>query len=281
MTSAASRSRRGKVLSCLVVGWALFGCAKEEPFAVYETRVGLRMLPVSPGIFTMGSPMSEGQREMHETSHKVEITRSFFIAATEISRGQWAQVMGEAPPHSVEADLPVEDLTFFDAVRFSNRFSELEGRSVAYRIDGVNVEWDTSAAGYRLPTEAEWEYAARAGTSSAFWSGRQGPGTLDGVAWCESSSGGRARPVGTTKPNPWGLFDVHGNVWEWCWDRYGPYGALSTTDPVGPKKGQSRVLRGGAWHSAPRLCRSANRYFRPMEVETNYVGLGLRLARNR
>ena len=272
--------RRFLLLGTVLSLW-LGGCAGEEPFAIYENSVGLEMLPIAPGRFVMGSPMSEGQREMHETPHAVQITRPFFLAATELTRGQWADAWDEPPPGEGLGGLPVENLTFFDAVRFCNRLSEIEGRVAAYRVDGMNVEWDTTASGYRLPTEAEWEFAARAGSTTAFWSGRQGPGTLEGVAWCETSAGGRARAVGTTVANPWGLYDVHGNAWEWCWDLYGPYAASPAVDPLGARTGQMRVLRGGAWHSAPRLCRSAYRYPRPMEVETNYVGLGLRLARSR
>ena len=153
---------------------------------------------------------------------------------------------------------PVQNINWFDAVEYMNKLSEREGLMPCYRRTGQEVEWDRSCTGYRLPTEAEWEYAARAGTVTAYSFGDDAS-ELGEYAWYSRNAEGQVREVGTKRANPWGLYDMHGNVWEWVWDWHGPYGAQAATDPTGPEDGSLRVLRGGSFIVGPWVLRSALR----------------------
>ncbi len=164
---------------------------------------------------------------------------------------------------------------------FCNRLSELEGLTPCYEIDGREVSWLEDAGGYRLPTEAEWEYACRSGSSTP-WSFGDDESEVGRHAWSDGNSDYAAHPVATREPNSWGVYDMHGNVWEWCWDPYAPYGGSVWSrltrfrppkDPRGPRSpGASRVLRGGAFFNVPRNLRSAIRDGNPPEVSLQYVG---------
>ena len=227
---------------------------------------------IEPGSFTMGSPSSEAGRDSDETQHRVTITRPFYLKATEVTQGEWRAVMGSNPSNfsSCGDDCPVEQVSWQDAVKYCNALSKREGLEECYSGDRFK---GLSCKGYRLPTEAEWEYAARAGNTTATH------GALDAIAWHSGNSRSKTHPVGKKRANAWGLYDMIGNVYEWTNDWYEekyPGGAVS--DPAGPGSGSGRVYRGGGWNCTARFCRAANRYrFVPGGRRFN---LGLRAARS-
>jgi formylglycine-generating enzyme required for sulfatase activity len=216
--------------------------------------VGLEMALIPAGKFQMGSPDSEVSRISDELQHEVTISRDFYIGRTEVTQAQWVSVMGKNPSFFKGDQLPVERVNWNDAVEFCNRLSEMPEEKKAGRK-------------YRLPTESEWEYACRAGTTTPFHFGSHLNGTQAncdgtfpyGTIW-KGPNLKITSPVGKYPANAWGLHDMHGNVWEWCSD-YGPtdYPVGSVTDPSGPSTGSSRVLRGGCWEDVAMYCRSANR----------------------
>jgi formylglycine-generating enzyme len=189
--------------------------------------------------------------------------RPFLLAVFPVTQVQYASVTGRWPSGAAGDQLPVESVSWWDAVRFCNALSERDSVTPAYRLqaDGEGVEWDLSADGYRLPTEAEWEYACRAGTSGP----RYGP--LDDIAWYRDNSGERVHEVGGKQPNAWGLFDMLGNVWDWCWDVYDAevYGTY-------------RVLRGGGWFDEHWSCRTSVR--RRSHPTYAVDDVGFRIARS-
>jgi formylglycine-generating enzyme required for sulfatase activity len=234
------------------------------------SATGIEMILVAPGTFMMGSPPSEPERDDHELQHQVTLSRGFWLGKNEVTQRQWQAVMGNNPSKLKGEDFPVEKVNWYDCVIFCNALSELEGLTPAYRISGESVTWIGSADGYRLPTEAEWEYACRAGTTGPF------AGDLDEMAIYALNSGRKTRSVGTRKPNSWGFHDMHGNVLEWVWDRYmRDYGASWVFDPTGPDEGLYRIERGGSWHYNPRGCRSASRATDIPGARSNSVGFRL------
>lgn len=200
--------------------------------------VSLELVLIGSGTFMMGSPSSETGRETDEAQHQVTLTKDYWIGRYEVTQRQWVEIMGENPSHFKAAGLeaPVEQVGWSDCQAF---LRELNAR--------------VSGGGFRLPTEAEWEYACRAGTTGAY------AGDLDAMAWHEQNSGAITHGVGQRRPNAWGLYDLHGNVWEWCADWFGRYPAGAAIDPAGSKSGMYRVIRGGSWISSARDCRSAER----------------------
>ena len=236
------------------------------------------MVRIAAGEFMMGSPPGEPDRDRDETLHRVEITQPFLVRATEVTQAEWEAVMGENPSQFSDCggDCPVENVSWFDAVDFCNALSRSEGLEECYVIDGRNVTWPRGLAcgGYRLPTEAEWEYAARAGTQSAYHSG-DGEEALDRAGWYSENAGRTTHPVAQKERNAWGLYDVHGNVWEWAWDWYASDfydDDAASTDPIGPPAGDSRVERGGSWGSLARNCRAAFRGRFGPGFRNNYLG---------
>jgi formylglycine-generating enzyme required for sulfatase activity len=219
---------------------------------------------VEGGTFTMGSPASERGRVDDETRHQVTLS-GFYIGTHEISQREYTAVMGTNPSAFRGDNLPVEQVSWLDAVNYCNRRSQNEGLTPAYTIRGVRVTWNRSANGYRLPTEAEWEYACRAGTVSPFSTGNSVNSSH--AAYADK----RSRPVGQGRPNNWGLYDMHGNVWEWCWDWYGDYGE-ERQNPSGPDSGSKRVTRGGGWYNEQELLRSAYRGSDRPDDRVNNVG---------
>jgi formylglycine-generating enzyme required for sulfatase activity len=223
-----------------VVAWSADGAAPAVAApakSVTSPTVGA-LIWVPPGRFTMGSPVTEAGRDDDEGEHQVTLTRGFYLMEHEVTQGEWAAVMGGNPSYysSCGATCPVENVSWEEAVAFAERLSAKEG------------------VRYRLPTEAEWEYAARAGVRTLYSGGDE----ATAVGWVEANAGGQTHAVCGLARNAWGFCDLTGNVWEWVSDGYGPYGGAAT-DPAGPSGVLYRVARGGSWDSAPALARVANR----------------------
>lgn len=250
---------------------------------------------ISGGKFQMGSPDAEAWRGGDETRHTVTVS-DFYMSACELTQAEYQAVMGENPSSFSGDNLPVENISWLDAVNYCNARSEQEGRTPVYTIDGENVTWNRAANGYRLPTEAEWEYACRAGTETPFYM-ENSPSADDANYYGHYpyqieenyfSQGnlnvqpgeyrGETLPVGSFEPNPFGLYDMHGNVSEWVWDFYGEYSTESQTDPTGPETGALRVYRGGGWNDFGKNLRSA--YRATLAQDKSSFNLGLRLALN-
>jgi len=194
----------------------------------------------------------------------VRITQGYWLGKYDVTQGEWQALMGANPSHFKDqgGDAPVENVSWYDAEAFCRALNTREG--AAGRLpEGYE---------YRLPTEAEWEYACRAGEPDDSFE----VGGMDDLGWYAGNSEKHTHPVGLKKPNAWGLYDMHGNVWQWCEDRYGPYQGGVQTDPAGPDSGSSRVYRGGCWFIVAEHCRSAFR-FRSIPLLRDYY-LGFRLA---
>jgi formylglycine-generating enzyme required for sulfatase activity len=204
----------------------------------------------------MGSPTSEPDRGADEVQHEVVLTRGFFLAETECTQGQWEMVMGGDPSHFKGAERPVEQVSWEEAVEYCRKLTAKQ------RAEGILPDgWE-----WRLPTEAEWEYAARAGTTGARY------GELDTIAWYGGNSGSQTHPVKQKTANAWGLYDTMGNVWEWCADWSVDYSTGSVTDPKGPSSGSDRVFRGGSWRNGARYARSAVRYGFDPAIRRYFLG---------
>jgi formylglycine-generating enzyme required for sulfatase activity len=206
-----------------------------------------RLIPA--GSFLMGSPEDEEGRSTHEVQHLVEITQPFLLKTTPVTQAEWQALMGNNPA-SFQGDdsRPVERVSWEDSARFCADLSAQTG--------GV----------YTLPTEAQWEYACRAGTTTARY------GDIDAIAWHGENSHRRTQPVAQKQPNAWGLYDMLGNVYAWCLDRYDDYPSEPQRDPHGPPSGGDRVLRGGAWFTDAQSCRAALRYYDVPTYRDDYTG---------
>ncbi len=220
---------------------------------------------VAPGTFLMGSPEEEFGRYGDETLHEVTLSAGFTLQATLVTQRQWKAVMGTNPSSFADRlpDRPVDGVSWEDCQAFIRRLN---------------------AAGkhrYRLPTEAEWEYACRAGSSTAFCNGDITPSdteldtALDAVGWYHLNAGGAPQPVARKQPNAWGLYDMHGNLCEWCEDWYGKYPEGPVMDPVNTHPDEGRVCRGGSWASDAANCRSAARFSFPPKCRSDFVGFRL------
>ncbi|KPA09462.1 Sulphatase-modifying factor domain protein [Candidatus Magnetomorum sp. HK-1] len=233
--------------------WQIEVVLEKEPEKLgkkFQNRFGMSFVFIPPGKFMMGSPQDEKGRSSDEVQHEVILTKGFYMQTTEVTQGQWMAVMGKNPSYFQQCgkECPVEQVSWNGTQEFIQKLKSMDGNSA-----------------YRLPTEAEWEYAARAGSKTAFANGEikelicgLDP-NLDKMGWYCGNSQDKTHPVAQKQANAWGLYDMHGNVWEWCADWFGDYPKLQATDPVGSKKGSSRVLRGGSWYDFAGGCRSANR----------------------
>jgi len=243
---------------------------------------------INGGTFTMGSPSNEPGRYIYEVQHQVTIS-SFYMSIYEVTQGEYHEIMNTNPSHFRGYNLPVENVSWYNAVEYCNRRSQHEGLIPAYTIDKSKsdpnnsnayddvkwvVTWNRNANGYRLPTEAEWEYACRADTTTAY---NTGASISDNTGWYFDNSDGTTHPVGQKPPNAWGLYDMHGNVWEWCWDWYGDDASGTQTDPVGAPSGSGRVYRGGSWGTTAQFVRSAN--WNDATPSGRDAGLGFRVVR--
>jgi formylglycine-generating enzyme required for sulfatase activity len=220
---------------------------KDLPMQITNS-LGMKLSLIQAGRFTMGSPENELGRRPVEVQHEVTLTRSYYMGTTEVTQGQWKTMMGDNPSFVEGDDHPVETIPWAKAVEFCRKLSEKEG------------------ARYRLPTEAEWEYACRAGTTTPFHTGptiSTNEANYNGQRSYGDGAKGIFRDettaVASFAPNAWGLHDMHGNVWEWCADWYAEYPTGAVSDPTGPAEGKTRVVRGGCWVTAPAVCRSASR----------------------
>ena len=221
-----------------------------------KNSIGMKFKPIPAGTFTMG----EG-----DTAHQVTLTKPFEMGVHEVTQEQYEKVMGKNPSEFKGAKNPVEMVSWNDAVEFCRKLSELPAEKAAGHV-------------YRLPTEAEWEYACRAGTTTKFSFGDD-KSELGEYAWYADNSGKKPHPVGEKKPNAWGLYDMHGNVWEWCQDYRGELPSGSATDPTGPASGSWRVRRGGSWINGARQrsCQSSYRSKGYPQLSDNVSGF--RVAR--
>jgi formylglycine-generating enzyme required for sulfatase activity len=258
-------SRKNGMAVCLLfAALAPLGCRKpDSPQAaghlpIFKTQSGADLVTIPPGYFEMGNRSS---RDEEKPVHKVWID-SFLMDRHEVTQAEYENIgKVEAfpnPSHFQGADLPVEQVTWPQAARFCNARSRFEGLKPCYNEE--SGECDFEANGYRLPTEAEWEYACRAGTSSGYSFGDDAR-RLGDFAWFVDNAGKKTHPVGRKRPNPWGLFDMHGNVAEWCQDLYDPnyYKASPVKTPRGPAEANENVLRGGSWKSPADALRSSHR----------------------
>ncbi|MGA8141155.1 MAG: formylglycine-generating enzyme family protein [Desulfobaccales bacterium] len=225
--------------------------------------MSFRYLPA--GTFLMGSPEHEPGRNDDEVPHEVTLTPDFYLQTTPVTQGQWQVLMGRNPAFFISCgdDCPVEQISWHECREFIKRLNALgEGT-------------------YRLPTEAEWEYACRAGSPEAFANGEIATlfcdfdPSLDLMGWYCGNSDRHIHPVAQKHPNAWGIYDMHGNVLEWCQDWYGDYPLSTGPDPLGPKSGSGRVIRGGSWFSSAKTCRSASRFSWSPQSGSHFLGFRL------
>jgi len=239
---------------------------------------------VEGGTFQMGSDAHDREKPIHTVTVK-----SFNLSKYEVTQKEWFEVMGKNPSYFKGDNLPVENVSWYDAIEYCNARSQKEGLTPAYTIDKSRsdpnnqnsydnvrwvVTWNRNANGYRLPTEAEWEYACRAGTTTAY---NTGASITDNTGWYSANSDRKTHPVGQKPANAWGLYDMHGNVFEWCWDWYDDYPSGAQPDPVGASSGSSRVERGGSWNITAQFARSAFRNY--ADPYDRYIDLGFRVLR--
>jgi len=227
--------------------------------------LGMKFVWIPPGSFMMGSPKEELGRQANEAQHKVTLTKGFYMGVHLVTQEQWQEVMGNNPSKfKGEKNLPVDSVPWTDCQDFIKKLREKDKKP------------------YRLPTEAEWEYACRAGTTTPFWFGEtistdqaNYKGDIVYGKGMKGENRKKTTPVDRFPPNPWGLYDMHGNLYEWCQDWYAEYPKNDVTDPQGADSGQARVLRGGSWSSLPDYCRSAYRYWYEPGLRYNYYGCRL------
>jgi formylglycine-generating enzyme required for sulfatase activity len=309
---------QGKTFSSQAAGKGATGTLAQHPMGQsYTNTIGMIFNLLPAGTFVMGSAPAEPGRSSYETQHQVTLTQSFSIQTTEVTNKQWNTIifnsgLGAKPSTSHTGDnYPVENVNWFEAAYFANRLSVVEGRSQCYTLTGCNanapgadmectsVEISDTCTGYRLPTEAQWEYAARATTTTAYanpvsfdtTNTETGTGfntNLHAMGWYSYNNamvngsavpayGSGTKPVAAKQANRWGLYDMHGNVFEWCrdwWDG-NAYSPDPVTDPTGDASGSFRVFRGGSWSSIAGNARSAYRFWSTPGIRNVYLGFRL------
>ena len=279
------RSSLAATTLLLILGMLFFrtgySSAQQPNKESFTNSIGIKLMPIPKGKFMMGSPETELERNRNEIQHEVTISQNFYMGSTEVTQAQYKKIMGENPSNFQgdavaerhpetnrvvkevdSANHPVEQVSWSYAVEFCQRLSALPEEKKAGRV-------------YRLPTEAQWEYACRAGSQVAYSFGSDEK-SLVNFGWYDSNSKLMTHAVGLKKANAWGLYDMHGNVFEWCADCYGEYPKGSATDPRGPEDGSNRVNRGGSWYSVAVRCRSANRDWDDPSLRS--IDLGFRVA---
>ena len=280
---------KGKTFSSKAVGKGVTGTLEiRDGSTIYTNSIGMKFSLIPAGSFVMGSPAgtgdadhrpycpAEGGRYTYEIQHVVTLSKSYYMQTTEVTQGQWLAIMGGANPSyfaSCGMDCPVEHVSWNDAQNFIDALNARENRTNCHT---------TPNTCYSLPTEAQWEYAARAGTVTAFCNGDitqpyDDDPNLDQIGWYDENSGSTTHPVAQKLANSFGLYDMSGNVWEWCldWDDTYPDGPV--TDPTGAATGSSRVIRGGYWNGSARYARSASRGGSMPGHRANYLGFRLAL----
>ena len=223
---------------------------------------GMTFALIPKGTFMMGSPATEAGRSSNETQHPVTLTKAFYLGIHEVTQENYQMVLGTNPSGFEGPQNPVDSVSWQDAVEYCRKLSEAPDEKEAGRV-------------YRLPTEAEWEYACRAGTTTAASFGNDDSLT-DIYAWHSLNSRRKSQPVGQKKSNPWGLHDMHGNVWEWCQDWYGEYPTDKAVDPLGPPMGSARVHRGHCCFDIAERIRSSVRH--KSEPSREGKGIGFRVV---
>jgi formylglycine-generating enzyme required for sulfatase activity len=260
--------------------------------------LGMTFVRIPAGTFVMGADYIKDQPYLNNSPrHRVQLARSFYLGKYEVTQGEYSKVMNENPSWFSPAGegsqsvaglktdrFPVEKVSWTDAVRFCNDFSARDGLAPFYRIDGERVTVpDWRGLGYRLPTEAEWEYVCRAGTDTLYSFGDDSLLARGNYVWSVDNALRRAHPVGEKLPNPWGLFDMHGNVYEWCWDSYKESYDAILINPIGPKRRSETdacVVRSGSYISYYQYWDSQSRSREQADPRYRYADVGFRVARN-
>ncbi len=231
--------------------------ASAQQLKEITNSIGMKLVRIHAGSFTMGS-----RAYPHNTQHEITITNSFYLGRYEVLQVQFEKMIWRNPSNFNGAKNPVETVSWDEAVSFCKKLSEMPEEKAAGRE-------------YRLPTEAEWEYACRATSSAAYCFGDTAE-SLGEYGWFVENSNHKTHPVGEKKANRWGMYDMHGNVWEWCQDRYEPFLSSTETDPKGPNRGPYRVIRGGSWEQMEVRCQSV--YRMSMDPLTKSEDIGFRVA---
>ena len=258
---------KARLLFIIAAIMLLFGCKKDKDLnektnlSLTVNGVSFEMVYVEGGSFDMGATTEQGGDANSDEYPVHSVTLSeYYIGRCEVTQELWEAVMGSNPSCFIGAQKPVERVSWYECQEFVSRLNSLTGRT------------------FRLPTEAEWEYAARGGKKSSHYK-YSGSGNIGNVAWYKDNSGSSStHPVGTKSPNELGIYDMSGNVWEWCSDSYGDYGAGAQTNPQGPSSGSFRVLRGGSWYNSARRCRVSNRNGDDPDLSDYFNGLRLVLV---
>ncbi len=274
------------VLACPELAWSK---RSRKPGTQRRVRglPGGKQVWIPSGRFLMGSPLSEAGRQADEAQHPVRLRRGFWMLRTEVTQRQYRRLMKLNPSTQRRCqNCPVNQVSWYHALRFANQLSHRQGLPLCYVCRRRRTGWRCwlrrryrknhrkgyfQCRGWRLPTEAEWEYAARAGSRASQY------GALQRIAWTRQNSRFRIHPVAKKLPNRWGLFDMLGNVHEWVWDRAEEYPATLVVDPVGPPRGRDRIFRGGAWNVSSRFVRAA--YRGGNRPYSRYPYVGFRLVR--
>lgn len=276
------RAAVGGLLSLTLLTGLIGGCGDNDEPASHitkqvTTKTGIEMMLIPGGEFIMGDNRGEDDEK---PAHKVEIS-AFYMDKYEVTQEAYEKMMGKNPAKFKGPDKPVERVSWFGAIQYCNMRSLREGLSPCYDLETLKCNYETD--GYRLPTEAEWEYACRAGTRTKYSFGNA-PEKLGQYAWFKVNANKTTHPVGKKKPNPWGFYDMHGSVWEWCNDHYDEdyYQKSPVENPNGPFVGDERVLRGGSWASGAQSARCSSRYSETpgfADVCFGYEAYGFRCVR--